>query len=111
MLSLAGSNARDYAILQVFLQTGVRVSELVALRLDDADLINRVLHVRAGKGMAARSIELERRVTQAIKNYLAARLTAFLTTRTDRFQSAVLESSSPSTSSFPASRRKRAATP
>src|SRR6266568_8150971 len=28
MLSLAGGNPRDYAILQVFLQTGVRVSEL-----------------------------------------------------------------------------------
>src|SRR5215204_4343791 len=28
LLSLAGSNPRDYAILQIFLQTGVRVSEL-----------------------------------------------------------------------------------
>ena len=28
MLSLAGGNPRDYAILQVFLQTGIRVSEL-----------------------------------------------------------------------------------
>jgi site-specific recombinase XerD len=27
MLSLAGANPRDYAILQVFLQTGIRVSE------------------------------------------------------------------------------------
>src|SRR5918911_1454531 len=27
MLSLAGANPRDYAVLQVFLQTGIRVSE------------------------------------------------------------------------------------
>jgi site-specific recombinase XerD len=73
MLSYAGGNARDYAILQVFLQTGLRVSELVALRIDDIDLANRVLRVRGGKGMVARSIELERKATQAIKNYLVTR--------------------------------------
>src|SRR5437870_186172 len=33
MLSLAGGNPRDYAILQVFLQTGIRVSELAHLRI------------------------------------------------------------------------------
>jgi integrase/recombinase XerC len=73
MLSYAGTNARDYAMLQVFLQTGLRVSELVALKIDDVDLVNRVLHVRVGKGMAARSIELERKATQAVKNYLTIR--------------------------------------
>src|SRR5207249_217824 len=73
MLSLAGGSARDYAILQVFLQTGLRVSELVALRLSDIDLTNHVLRVRVGKGMAARTIELERKAIQAIKNYLVAR--------------------------------------
>src|ERR671938_2072764 len=31
MLSLAGANPRDYAVLQVFLQTGIRVSELANL--------------------------------------------------------------------------------
>jgi site-specific recombinase XerD len=76
MLSYAGGNTRDYAILQVFLQTGLRVSELVDLRIDDVDLVNHVLRIRAGKGMAARSIELERKVTQAIKNYLHTRPTA-----------------------------------
>lgn len=73
ILSLAGSNPRDYAILQVFLQTGLRVSELVALKRDDIDLTQRVLYVRSGKGMVARSIELERKVTQAVKNYLTIR--------------------------------------
>jgi site-specific recombinase XerD len=76
ILSLAGTSSRDYAILQVFLQTGLRVSELVALQLDDIDLTQRVLYVRSGKGMVARTIELERKVTQAIKNYLGIRPTA-----------------------------------
>jgi hypothetical protein len=31
LFSLAGGNVRDYAIFQVFLQTGVRVSEQVNL--------------------------------------------------------------------------------
>ncbi len=73
MLSLAAVNVRDFAILQVFLQTGVRVSELVALTVDDVDLAGRVLHVRVGKGMVARSIELEKKAVQAVKNYLAVR--------------------------------------
>ena len=39
MLSLAGGNPRDYAILQVFLQTGIRVSELANLTIEDVDFI------------------------------------------------------------------------
>src|SRR5215471_13211300 len=39
MLSLAGANPRDYAILQVFLQTGIRVSELANLTRDDIDFV------------------------------------------------------------------------
>src|SRR5205814_3902596 len=64
---------RDYAILQVFLQTGIRVSELCALRVDDIDLDARMLRVTAGKGMAARQIELEKKATQAVRSYLALR--------------------------------------
>jgi site-specific recombinase XerD len=73
ILSLAGSNPRDYAIFELFLQTGIRVSELCALQLDDIDLPGRTLHVRAGKGGKARSIELEKKGMQAIKNYLKLR--------------------------------------
>jgi site-specific recombinase XerD len=73
MLSLAGGTPRDYAILQVFLQTGIRVSELCNLRCDDVDLKNRTLTVTAGKGMVARTIELEKKGAQAIKSWLAVR--------------------------------------
>jgi integrase/recombinase XerC len=73
MLSLAALNVRDFAILQVFLQTGVRVSELVALKVDDIDFAQRTLMVRAGKGMVSRTIELEKKAIQAIRNYLARR--------------------------------------
>ncbi len=72
MLSLAGSNPRDYAILQVFLQTGIRVSELVALKIDDVDFIKPAIKVM-GKGRVEREIELEKKGIQALKNYLAVR--------------------------------------
>jgi site-specific recombinase XerD len=73
MLALAGASPRDYAILQVFLQTGIRVSELCALTRDDVDLDAHILRVRVGKGMAAREIELEKKAIQAVRSYLKSR--------------------------------------
>src|SRR5713226_2735445 len=72
MLSLAGGNPRDYAILQVFLQTGIRVSELANLSLDAVDFLKPAIQVR-GKGGVEREIALEKRGVQALKNYLAVR--------------------------------------
>jgi site-specific recombinase XerD len=72
MLARAGGSPRDYAVLQVFLQTGVRVGELCALRLSDLDLGHRSVTVR-GKGRVDRAIELERKGIQAIRNWLAVR--------------------------------------
>ena len=46
MLSLAGANPRDYAVLQVFLQTGIRVSELANLTIADIDFIKPAITVR-----------------------------------------------------------------
>jgi site-specific recombinase XerD len=102
LLSLAGSTPRDYAILQVFLQTGIRVSELCSLTLSDVDLADHTLTIRQGKGMANRSIELEKKGYQAIKNYLRSRPQSlsdalFLNYQAEPSQSAVYKSSSPST--------------
>jgi integrase/recombinase XerC len=72
MLSLAGANQRDYAMLQVFLQTGIRVSELVSLTIDNVDFIKPAIRVR-GKGNIEREIELEKKGVQALKSYLAIR--------------------------------------
>jgi integrase/recombinase XerC len=72
MLSLAGANPRDYAILQVFLQTGIRVSELASLRMQDIDFLKPSVTV-AGKGKVSREIALEKKGIQALKSYLAVR--------------------------------------
>jgi site-specific recombinase XerD len=70
MLSLAGANPRDYAILQVFLQTGIRVSELANLTVEDIDFYKPAIRVK-GKGMKEREIALEKKGLQAFKSYLA----------------------------------------
>src|ERR671923_1985358 len=72
MLSLAGAHPRDYAVLQVFLQTGIRVSELASLRLEDIDFIKPAITVR-GKGNVEREIALEKKGIHALKSYLAVR--------------------------------------
>jgi site-specific recombinase XerD len=72
MLSLAGANPRDYAVLQVFLQTGIRVSELANLRIADIDFIKPAITVR-GKGSVEREIALEKKGIHALKSYLAVR--------------------------------------
>jgi integrase/recombinase XerC len=76
MLSLAGANPRDYAILQVFLQTGIRVSELANLTVDDIDFIKPSITVR-GKGSVEREIALEKKGIHALKSYLAVRVESF----------------------------------
>lgn len=73
LLAASGGNPRDYCILMTFLQTGLRVSELCALRLDDIDLVNKMLEVRVGKGMTARTIELEKKGVQSFKSWLVVR--------------------------------------
>jgi integrase/recombinase XerC len=72
MLSLAGANPRDYATLQVFLQTGIRVSELAHLRIEDIDFVKPSITVR-GKGKQEREIALEKKGVHALRSYLAVR--------------------------------------
>ncbi len=72
MLSEAGGNPRDFSILQVFLQTGIRVSELIAITLEDLDVQNRMLKVH-GKGNKEREIPLEKKSVQALKSWLIVR--------------------------------------
>ncbi|WP_248549344.1 tyrosine-type recombinase/integrase [Paenibacillus odorifer] len=68
-------NKRDYAIIKTLLNTGLRVSELVALDRSDVDLSERKgeLRVMAGKGYKARAIPLDVDTRRAIRKYLEER--------------------------------------
>jgi site-specific recombinase XerD len=68
----AAGDPRDYAILQVFLQTGIRVSELVAILVSDVDMEQKTVAIH-GKGEKERTIPLEKKATQALKSWLAVR--------------------------------------
>ena len=54
------ASTRNYAIVQVLLQTGIRLSECAALTYEDVTFAERggLLRVRAGKGNKARSMPL-----------------------------------------------------
>lgn len=63
---------RDRAILELFYSSGLRVSELVGLNLQDVDLENRVLLVR-GKGKRERMAPFGRVAAAALKAWLDVR--------------------------------------
>ncbi|MGZ3629200.1 MAG: tyrosine-type recombinase/integrase, partial [Ktedonobacteraceae bacterium] len=72
LLATAGGNVRDFALLQLFLQTGIRVSEAAAICVSDLDLEHKTLTIH-GKGSKERTIPLEKKAFQALKSYLAVR--------------------------------------
>jgi site-specific recombinase XerD len=73
LLQVAGDNTRDFAIVMLFLQSGLRVSELVKLQLQDVDFASREITVRQGKGRKDRVVPLVKQAAAALKVYLAVR--------------------------------------
>jgi site-specific recombinase XerD len=78
LLYEASDNIRDYAIIQTFLQTGIRLSELVNLRVDDVDFEHRILTIRQGKGKKDRQIPLVDEAVKALRDYVRYRNTEFI---------------------------------
>jgi site-specific recombinase XerD len=78
LLYEASDHVRDYAIIMTFLQTGIRLSELVNLRVEDVDLEHRVLTVRQGKGKKDRQIPLVDEAVKALRNYARYRNTELI---------------------------------
>jgi site-specific recombinase XerD len=67
---------RDYAILQMLLQTGMRIGECAALNYEDIVFGERSgsVTIRAGKGNKARIVPLNGSARTALADYVAARL-------------------------------------
>lgn len=63
---------RDYAILTIFLNCGIRLSELVGINIKDIDFSENKLNV-IGKGNKERAIYLNKACINAINSYLAIR--------------------------------------
>lgn len=74
LLSVPGDDVlgrRDRAVLELLYGTGLRISELVALDVDDVDLDGRVVLVRMGKGSKSRRVPLGREATKALAAYVS----------------------------------------
>jgi site-specific recombinase XerD len=67
---------RNYAIVQLLLQTGLRLSECAQLTFGDLTLGERsgLVEVRAGKGNKARSVPLNSTARSALAEYLGPRI-------------------------------------
>lgn len=64
--------ARDRAMFETLYSTGMRVSELVSLNLDDIDFLSEVVHIR-GKGKKERIAPISTSALQVIQRYLEFR--------------------------------------
>lgn len=66
------SGLRDRAILETFYSTGMRISELVGLNMDDIDFISGVVKVR-GKGKKERLLPIGEKALSALRQYIDSR--------------------------------------
>ena len=64
---------RDRAILLFLLDSGVRARELLALDVEDVDLVGGLVTVRQGKGRKARPVVIGRDARKALRAYLKSR--------------------------------------
>jgi site-specific recombinase XerD len=60
---------RDYALIMLFIDTGLRVSEMTALTLEDVDWDDQSITVRRGKGGKARVVYFGKRTARALDQY------------------------------------------
>ena len=60
-------------MLQTLLETGVRASELVQLRVEDVSLIERVVTIRPGKGGKRREVPIRRDLSQLLRLHIGTR--------------------------------------
>ncbi|MCB9801026.1 MAG: tyrosine-type recombinase/integrase [Pseudomonadales bacterium] len=66
-------DARMYAVVELLLQTGMRISELAALQIGDVDFDRKVLIIKAQNSREARKVPLNEAAKEAIMDYLQVR--------------------------------------
>ena len=66
------SSKRDRALLETLYSSGIRVSELVGLNMEDTDVLGGVLRIR-GKGKKERMVPIGRKAQEAIREYMEKR--------------------------------------
>ncbi len=73
LIEAAREDPRDYAIISLLAYSGLRVSELCNLKLEDVDFDERIIYVHSGKGDKDRIVIVSPHVIEAINDYLLNR--------------------------------------
>ncbi len=73
MIEIASRRNRENAIIQMFVYTGIRISELCSLNVEDVDLEERVVLVRSGKGDKDRMVIMSSSCADAVRRYISTR--------------------------------------
>lgn len=60
---------KDYLVLALLAYTGMRVSELCNLKVEDVDTIRRVIHIRGGKGQKDRIVIIPKHLAEELERY------------------------------------------
>lgn len=64
---------RDYTILLLFLDTGIRIGELLAMNVEDVNMKEKELRIRLGKGAKERRAPFQKTCARALQSYLTER--------------------------------------
>jgi site-specific recombinase XerD len=72
IVAAARGNPRDYALFQLLVKTGIRVSKLIAICVPELDLEHKTLRIH-DKGSKEYIIPLEKKAVHALQSYLAVR--------------------------------------
>ncbi len=67
---------RDMALLELLYATGMRVTELVTLQLEDVNLAAGMVRVRHGKGNKERIVPIHERAMRVLRDYIESARTA-----------------------------------
>ncbi len=67
------SRTLDWTLVETFIQTGMRISELCQLNLEDVDFAHGVLHIKLGKGRKGRKVGITPTLETVLKDYLEVR--------------------------------------
>lgn len=67
----ASSDPRIYAVIEILLQTGIRIGELANIRVED--IKDGSLTIRPFEGHPAREVPLSKRAKEAVKRYIDSR--------------------------------------
>lgn len=69
----ARADTRILAVIELFLQTGIRIGELAKLRVEDVNLAQASLHVPQSEDTRERAIPLNKPAAEAVSKYLEVR--------------------------------------